>query len=241
MTKQTFLALICWMTMLLANAGNKPTDLRYDFKVGDEFVVQVSNFAILESGNYILGHSYQESRTSKTYFFTFRPLQKHQDSTKMEVEISRMVAWNKSYCFDTHAGQAPLTKWDRWLQKMAGLKYTFVIDMFGEVKNLTEHPDNAEKLFENAASFAEYRTNENLKHWNNCSGRVNYALRRAVQCAFPVFYSEEVVNNKELAKDDPYWPMGTLSQTDKSGLIEFKSSIHLFFSPMERKCWYPVL
>lgn len=194
-------------------ATDQPIDLRYDFKVGDEFVVKVCNYAIIADSKGELKPIYGKSRTSAEYYFTFRALEKYPDSVKMEVEINRIILWNKAYCFDTHLSMSPLDDQDRLLLKQIGLTYDFSIDLFGEIHNLSQRIENDKKLYEKTSSFQEYRNKEILKRYVENTGRVNSFLNKMVQSAFPVLHPEEVIGKRERGKDLPDWPMGVILPT----------------------------
>lgn len=103
-------------------AADQPMNLRYDFKVGDEFVVKVCNYGISIDSKGTLYSMTGNSGTSVECYYIFRPLVKYPDSVKMAIEVSRMVGWNYDYCFDTHAGFSPLNEWDRQLTNHKGIK-----------------------------------------------------------------------------------------------------------------------
>ncbi|MBI9065512.1 MAG: hypothetical protein JEZ14_26235 [Marinilabiliaceae bacterium] len=223
MSKRLFVFVISWLLLATSWAADQPIDLRYDFKVGDEFVVKVCNYSIIADSKGELMPNYGNSRTSTEYYFTFRSLEKFADSVKMEVEVNRIILWNKAYCFDTHLSMSPLDDQDRFLLKQIGLKYDFSIDVFGEIHNLSPHTNNEEKLYEKVASFNEYRNMEVMKRYVENNGRINSFLTKMVQSAFPVLHPEEVIGRREKGKDLPDWPMGVILPTSVNNQWVFQS------------------
>lgn len=193
--------------------ASQASSLKYDFKIGDEFVVKVRSYG--QGYNKSLFGGYFFSRlnpTSLDFYFKFNPIDKKNDQTEMEVTIQRIVRWRNNRCYDTQIQESPVSSYEMVFKELINKSFKLYIKDDGTVSNVVGIEEIVNDIIKRkfSESFKQFYTNSFRKALSDMQ------FKTLVQYAFPNLSKAKSINN--------------LSGDSELQAVVFKSDTSLFNS-----------
>lgn len=201
--KKIFILLSClWFTTYSSYADSIPSDLQYNFKLNDHFIIKVQSFFDAAVGKNINKENLENSGRRDIYF-AFTPIEKTSDSTKMKVQIKRIYRDYNNYIYDTQSGFTTLKDMDLFYLQLIDKPFYFWIDNNGHIgklenfKNIVSEiftyiQDNTEQknIYNIIYSGPEYKDTQGLRDFilhENLINDLTTNIRNTIQFLFPPF------------------------------------------------------
>ncbi|MBS2100226.1 DUF6263 family protein [Carboxylicivirga linearis] len=231
------LFLIYLIAHFAISQANNSKSLKYDFNIGDEFVVKVRSYGLVHNKLSMQSVIYvnELNPTSIDFYFLFQPLSNSRGVTKMKVDIHRVVRWHNNRCYDTQIPNYAIDSYENIFKELVNKSFTITLDQQGKVLTVK----GIEGIYED---ILNKKFSDSFNQFYNTSFRSAFSaveFKKVIQNIFPrldlasnvlkVTDASDLLNVIYKATTSPYkYDICILNNGDMEQYLPFKADTLLF-------------